>query len=152
MIKCCKRGVYVLPLNLCSLFSSYSCLIDILGIIISLLTLITMLRFKHRIRIELDRRDLSNTRKRLQKELDGYAGSLMDGIYTVDFLQRIDLHLNDLLTSYKCFSLRLRCSIRWTLFFLNFYCISDASCQKTKYRHRLCKKLRRILVLLRKED
>ena len=141
-----------MPLNFCMLLSKYSCLVDAVSLVISLLTLIAMLRFKHRIRIELDRRDLSATRKRLQKDLDGYAGSLMDGIYTVHFLQQIDLHLNDLLISYKCFSLKLRCCIRWTLFFLNFRCMNDASHQETKYRHRLCKKLRRILVLLKKEE
>ena len=132
--------------------SDYSYILDIFSLAVSLLTLITMLRFRHRLEIELDRRELLNTRRKLQKELDGFSGSLLDGIYTVEFLQKIDLLLNDLLLSYKCFSWKLRITIRWTIFLLNSFYINDALSSSSRYRHKLCKKLQKISVLLRKED
>lgn len=132
--------------------SDYSYILDIFSLAVSFLTLITMLRFRHRLQIELDRRELLNTRRKLQKELDGFSGSLLDGIYTVEFLQKIDLLLNELLLSYKCFSWKLRITIRWTIFFLNSFCINDASSNSSRHRYKLCKNMRRILVLLRKED
>lgn len=131
--------------------SQYSSVIDTISLIVSVLTLFTMLRFKHRLRVEFDKRDLISQKKRLLKELDGCEGSLIDGIYTVNFLQRIDLLLNEITASYKCLSWGLQIRIKETIIFLNRKCMAEVTKGQSSYRHKLCKKLKQISVSLKKE-
>lgn len=132
-------------------FPTLSDLVNVLSLFVSLVTLITMLRFKKRIRVEFDKRELGSKKTRLAKELDGCEGSLRDGLYTKDFLQKVDLLLNDILVSYSCLSFGLKVHIQWAIHFINHRCVKDATSGNHSYAHTLCKRLQRISILLRKE-
>lgn len=130
---------------------SWSWMINSLSLIISGATLITMLRFKKRIRSEFDRRNLNSSLSKLLKELQGYSGSLEDGLYTKEFLEKIDLKLHEILVSYSCLSLLFRLRIHSVIWMLNHRCIKEAVSEQTYFSHKLCRQLTSLSILLRKE-
>lgn len=142
-----------MPEKINDMLNNYANLISAFSLLVSVATLLTTLRFKRRLRIIFEKDDFSKRKERLLKEISGYADSLsVDGIYTDAFLENIDLRLSELNTSYTFLPVRLRFSIRYTCFLINHYCINDFKNGTTIYKHRLCKRLRTIAALLRKED
>lgn len=126
--------------------------INAVSLVVSICTLVSMLRLRRRIRIEFDKRDLGAKKHRLSKELLGFETSLRDdGLYTKNFLQKIDLHLNSILVNYSCLSLGLNLYIRYTIYFLNHHCLKDTLCGNQSHMHGLCKKLQKISILIGKE-
>lgn len=156
VVKCGRRkGVNLLNVLLSFLKSTLPTVsdwINAISLIISICTLVSMLRLRRRIRIELDKRDLGSKKHRLVKELLGFEISLRDdGLYTKDFLQKIDLHLSSILVNYSCLSWSLNLYIRYTIYFLNHYCLRDTLHEKQSHMHKLCKMLQKISILIGKE-
>lgn len=136
-----------------SVFPTVSDWVNAISLIVSICTLVSLLRLRRRIRFEFDKREFNSKRSRLIKELSGFEGSLRDdGLYTEDFLQKIDLRLNGILVSYSCLSLWLSLYIRYTVYFVNHPCIKDVSKGSQSHMHELCKKLQKISILLEKES
>lgn len=72
------------------------------SLIISILTLVSTLRFNHRMRKAFDKKDFSKERSQILKLIDGYSASLSDGIYDDQFLDKIDLLLSRIAESLSC--------------------------------------------------
>ena len=134
-----------------NLLNNYANLISVIGLLVSIATLITTLRFKRRLRIAFEKEDFSKGKNRILKEVSGFADSLLDGVYTKDFLERIDVYLSTLTASYTFWSFRLSFSIKYTRFLINHHYINDFKNGTTTHRHPLCRRLRTISALLRKE-
>lgn len=127
--------------------------VNAISLIISIITLITMLRFKHRIKVEFEKENFQKKRNRILKDLDGFSGSLLEdtSFYVSIFLGKIDVYLLELATSYTFFNPWLTVRLRYTSFCINHFYMEEAARGNLKSRHKLCRQLRGILVLMRKE-
>lgn len=134
-----------------SFLSSISDWVSALSLIVSLLTLITMLCFNRRIRKALEKKDFDAKRKKTIQTIDSYSGSIMDGIYNEDFLDKIDLYLVETRVSYTFFKKSLQIRLWFTSFCINHFYKKEIKKGSNRSRHRLCAQLRKILVLIRKE-
>lgn len=134
-----------------TLVSSASDWVSTISLLVSLLTLITMLCFNRRIRKVLEKKDFSSAQRKIIQTIDGYSGSIMDGIYNEAFLDKIDLSLVEVRASYTFFKPSLQIRLWFTSFCINQFYKKEIKIGSDKSRHRLCSQLRRILVLIRKE-
>lgn len=127
--------------------------VNAISLIISIITLITMLRFRRRIRVEFEKDAFKKKRSRILKDLDGFSGSLLEdaGVYVSAFLGKIDVYLLELVTSYTFFNPWLTVKLRYTSFCINHFYMNEAASGNYKSRHKLCRQLRGILMLMRKE-
>lgn len=137
--------------QLLQLLSRYSGLLTAASFVVSLLTLFTMMMFKRRIRIEFDKKQFENQKRKILKELDGFEGSLFDGLYTTDFLRKIDILLSEIPMAYTCLSRKTRLYTNYVVLFLNYVCFKEAQSGSNKSCQKLNKKLRRISILLKRE-
>lgn len=126
--------------------------LSVFSFFISLATFVAMLCFKRRIRIEFDKRDFRKNSSRLVKEFRSMHDSLQDGLYSKDFLQKIDSVLDEVLVAYSFISPILKIRIRIVEFYIQHLCIPDAEKKNNRRTHTLCKQLRRIDIYIRKED
>lgn len=127
--------------------------VNAISLIISVITLITMLRFRHRIKVEFEKENFQKKRSRILKDLDGFSSSLLEdaGIYVPTFLERIDIYLLELVTSYTFFNPWLTVRLRYVSFCITHFYIREIAEGNQNSRHKLCRQLRGILVLMRKE-
>lgn len=127
--------------------------VNAISLIISIITLITMLRFKHRIKVEFEKENFQKKRNRILKDLDGFSGSLLEdsSVYVSAFLRKIDVYLLELVTSYTFLNPWLSVRLRYTSFCINHFYMKEAAGGNLNSRHKLCRQLRGILVLMRKE-
>lgn len=136
-----------------SFLDSTSNWVNAISLIISVITLITMLRFRHRIKVEFEKENFQKKRSRILKDLDGFSSSLLEDshVYVSAFLRKIDVYLLELVTSYSFLNLWLTIRLRYTSFCINHFYMEEAANGNLKSRHKLCRQLRGILVLMRKE-
>lgn len=133
-------------------FDAWGWLFEITGLLISLLTLITALRFRRRLNRTLDRKEFMKEQKSLCKELDGFCGSLGDGLLTDNFLRKIDIKLDEMRKKYSCFSLGLRMELMYTSWLLRpKHCaISDKFIGEDR-AYKMQKHINHIRIMLEKE-
>ena len=124
----------------------------VFSFLISLATFVVMLRFKKRVRIEFDKRNFRKNFTRLIKEFSSMHDSLQDGLYSKDFLEKIDSILDELIAEYSFLSVMVKVRIRVTEFYIQRMCIPDAERGNTRRVHSLCKQLNHIIIYIRKED
>lgn len=127
--------------------------INAVSLIVAVVTLITMLRFKHRIKVEFEKENFQKKRTRILKDLDGFSSSLLEdsGVYVSAFLEKIDVYLLELITSYTFLNPWLTVQLRYTSLCINHRYMKEVASGNCKSRHKLCRQLRGILVLMRKE-
>lgn len=136
-----------------SFLDSTSNWVNAISLIISVITLITMLRFRHRIKVEFEKQNFQKRKSRIVKDLDGFSSSLLEdsSVYVSAFLRKIDVYLLELVTSYSFLNPWLTVRLRYASFCINHFYMEEATNGNLKSRHKLCRQLRRILVLMRKE-
>ncbi len=135
-----------------SWLSSVSDLINALSLIVSLVTLITMLCFKRRVRKAFEKKDFESSRKHTLKVLNGYVGSLSeDELYDEKFLKTIDLSLSRIRSEFTFFPIVLRLLLLWASFYIHHFCLPEIQKGKNKHVHALRLKLNKISVLVGKE-
>lgn len=122
-----------------------------ISVIISFLTLITMLCFNRRLRKAFEKRDFSEERTKILKEIGGFSDSLLDGIYDEKFLDKIDSCLVDISTSFTFFSMKLRFRLWWVSFCINHRYKKEIQKGADISRHKLSLQLRKIRILVGKE-
>lgn len=139
--------------NINSLLADISNWVNAISLLISIATLITMLRFKHKLKVELEKEKFSRQKRRIVRELRGYAESLCgnDEFYQVKFLLKIDLYLVDIKTNYTFWSRKLSRQIDETSQYINKTCLAELKVGNTNHRHDLTRRLQRISVLIEKE-
>ena len=127
--------------------------VNAVSLIVAIVTLITMLRFKRRIRVEFEKDALRKKQNRIIKELNGFNGSLLDdpATYVTEFLETIDIYLLELAESYTFLNQWLSFRIRYTSFCINYFYLKELTNGNHRSRHKLCRQLRGILVRIRKE-
>ena len=125
--------------------------VSAISLIVSASTLITMLCFNRKLRKAFEKKDFDRDRSKILKKLSGFSDSLLDGIYTEKFLEEIDLLLIELATSYTFLNKKLLVYIRFTSFQINHFYKKESKNGINNSRHKLSAKLRRILVLIRKD-
>lgn len=128
--------------------------LNVISVSVSVITLITMLRFKHRIRVESEKETFRRKKNRIVKDIDGFSGSLLgnaESFYVPKFLEMIDLYLLELIASYTFLNPWLTVKLRCTSFCINHFYMNEAASGNCKSRHKLCRQLRGILALMRKE-
>lgn len=127
--------------------------VNAISLIVAVVTLITMLRFKRRIRVEFEKDAFRKKQRRIIKELDGYVGSLLEdpATYVTKFLETIDLFLLDLIESYTFLNRWLTFRIWYTSLCINHSYLKEVANGDQRSRHKLCRQLRGILVRIRKE-
>lgn len=127
--------------------------VNAISLIVAVVTLITMLRFKRRIRVEFEKEEFQKKRNRIIKDLNGFTGSLREdpAAYVTDFLEKIDIYLLELAESYTFLNRWLTFRIRYTSFCINHFYLKEASNGNHGSKHRLCRQLQGILVRIRKE-
>lgn len=136
-----------------SFLDSTSNWVNAISLIISVITLITMLRFKRRIRVEFEKDAFRKKQNRIIKDLNGFTGSLLDdpATYVAEFLERIDIYLLELADSYTFLNRWLTLQLRYTSFCINHFYLKELANGNYRSRHKLCRQLRGILVRIRKE-
>lgn len=131
--------------------NSASSWLTAISLVVSAATLINMLRLNHKVRRALDKNNFDQKKKSIIKKLDGYAGSIQDGIYNENFLNELDLFLLEIYTSYTFFHKKLSIRLHLASFFICKFCMKDVRNGKKKYHHKLSRQIRKILALIRKE-
>lgn len=136
-------------------FDAWGWLLDLSGFIVSVLTLITALRFRRRFNKTLDRNDFLKNQEALCKELDGYLASLhSDGLDSSDsFLEKIDCKLDEIQQKYSFLSFRLRMELRQASRLLKKK-LGNTSFRPVgkNYSYKLQKHIRHIRIMLEKES
>lgn len=127
-------------------------LLDILSFFVSVATLITMLFFKRRVRIEFDKQAFRKNKVRLQRDFSAMHDSLQDGLYTKHFLETIDSALDEIIVAYPFLPALIKVKIRYAGIYIRYKCIPDSEKNDTSRAHKLRKMLRRIEIKIRKED
>lgn len=127
--------------------------VNAISLIVAVVTLITMLRFKRRIRVEFEKDAFRKKQNRIIKDLDGFNGSLLDdsATYVTEFLERIDIYLLELAESYTFLNRWLTLRLQYTSFCINHFYLKELANGNHRSRHKLCRQLRGILVRIRKE-
>lgn len=127
--------------------------VNAISLIVAVVTLITMLRFKRRIRVEFEKDAFRKKQNRIIKDLNGFTGSLLEdpAAYITKFLETIDLYLLELAESYTFLNRWLTLRIRYTSFCINRFYLKEAANGDQRSKHKLCRQLRGILVRIRKE-
>lgn len=76
--------------------------VNAISLIVAMVTLVTMLRFKRRIRVDSEQKEFQRKRNRIIKDLNGFTGSLLEdpATYVTEFLETIDIYLLELAGSY----------------------------------------------------
>lgn len=121
------------------------------SVVISFFTLATMLCFNRRLRKAFEKKDFTEERTKILKQIGGFSDSLLDGIYDEKFLDKIDSCLVDVSTSFTFFSMQLRFRLWWTSFCINHCYKKEIKKGTDKSRHKLSLQLRRIRILVGKE-
>lgn len=121
------------------------------SVVISFFTLATMLCFNRRLRKAFEKKDFTEERTKILKQIGGFSDSLLDGIYDEKFLDKIDSCLVDVSTSFTFFSMQLRFRLWWTSFCINHCYKKEVKKGTDKSRHKLSLQLRRIRILVGKE-
>ncbi len=127
--------------------------VNAVSLIVAVVTLITMLRFKRRIRVAFEKEAFQKKRNRIIKDLNGFTGSLREdpAAYVTEFLERIDIYLLELAESYTFLNRWLTFRIRYTSFCINRFYLKEVSSGNYGSKHKLCRQLQGILVRIRKE-
>lgn len=127
--------------------------INAVSLTVAVVTLITMFRFKRRIRVEFEKDAFRKKQNRIIKDLNGFTGSLLEdpAAYVTEFLETIDIYLLELAESYTFLNQWLSFRIRYTSFCINHFYLKEVANGNQRSRHKLCRQLREILVLMRKE-
>ena len=110
-----------------------------------------MLCFNRRLRKAFEKKDFTEERTKILKQIGGFSDSLLDGIYDEKFLDKIDSCLVDVSTSFTFFSMQLRFRLWWTSFCINHCYKKEIKKGTDKSRHKLSLQLRRIRILVGKE-
>lgn len=153
MIECKKtRGLIIEMLKEINAFlQSISNWLTAASLIISFLTLVSVLRFNHRMRKAFDKKDFLKEKNHILKLIDGFSASLLDGIYDEKILDSIDLLLSRIAESFSFFGIRVRFYLWLTSFCINHSYKKEASNGKTDSRHKLSLKLQKIRIQIGKE-
>lgn len=127
--------------------------VNAISLIVAMVTLVTMLRFKRRIRVDSEQKEFQRKRNRIIKDLNGFTGSLLEdpATYVTEFLETIDIYLLELAGSYTFLNRWLILRLRYTSFCINHFYLKELSNGNYRSRHKLCRQLRGILVRIRKE-
>lgn len=127
--------------------------VNAISLLVAMVTLITMLRFKRRIRVDSEQKEFQRKRNRITKDLNGFTSSLLEdpATYVTEFLETIDIYLLELAGSYTFLNRWLILRLRYTSFCINHFYLKELANGNHRSRHKLCRQLRGILVRIRKE-
>lgn len=134
-----------------SFLSSISNWLTATSVVVSFLTLATMLCFNRRLRKAFEKKDFTDERKKIIKQISGFSDSLIDGIYDEKFLNKIDIYLVDVSSRFTFFKMKLRFRFWWTSFCINHRYKKEIQEGINKSCHKLSRQLQKIQTLVRKE-